>query len=114
MFVRNGKGGKSAWVAVSRTLFAALEELKALTDDPYVFPFRSTVTARRHLQTLCKLTGVEYKGVHALRHYAGTRLYAETGDLEDAARHLRHSNLDTTRAYAKWSDKTLKKTVGNW
>ena len=114
LFVRNGKGGKSAWVALSRTLHAALEELKVLTDDPYVFPFRSTVTARRHLQTLCKLTGVEYKGVHALRHYAGTRLYAETGDLEDAARHLRHSNLDTTRAYAKWSDKTLKKTVGNW
>ena len=53
------------------------------------------------------------KGVHALRH-AGTRLYAETRDLEATARHLGHSKLETTRIYAKWSDRQLHETIGRW
>ncbi|HKO25702.1 MAG TPA: hypothetical protein VJY65_13305 [Chloroflexota bacterium] len=38
--------------------------------------------------------------MHALRHAAGTRLYAETRDLEATARHLGHSKLERTRIYA--------------
>ncbi len=57
----------------------------------------------------------EPKGVHALRHYCGTRLVREGGDLEMAARHLGHASIETTRIYAaKWSDEGLKRTVGEW
>jgi len=52
--------------------------------------------------------------VHSLRHSAGTRLYAETGDLETTARHLGHAKLETTRVYAKWSDRRLRETIGRW
>jgi hypothetical protein len=41
--------------------------------------------AWRHMQALCRAAGVTPKGVHALRHSAGTRLYAETRDLEATA-----------------------------
>jgi integrase/recombinase XerC len=57
---------------------------------------------------------VTAKGGHALRHAPGTRLYAETHDLEATARHLGHSKLETTRIYAKWSDRQLRETIGRW
>ena len=57
------------------------------------------------MQALCRAADVTPKGVHALRHSAGTRLYAETHDLEATARHLGHSKLETTRIYANWSDR---------
>jgi integrase/recombinase XerC len=66
------------------------------------------------MQDLCAQAGVTAKGGHALRHAAGTRLYAETHDLEATARHLGHSKLETTRIYAKWSDRQLRETIGRW
>jgi hypothetical protein len=35
-------------------------------------------------------------------------------DLEATARHLGHSKLETTRIYAKWSDRQLRETIGRW
>ncbi|UQN09002.1 tyrosine-type recombinase/integrase [Deinococcus sp. QL22] len=45
-----------------------------------------------------------YRGWHAFRHSAGTRLVRQTGSLKYAAHHLGHSSIETTRVYAKWSD----------
>ncbi len=67
--------------------------------------------AAHHLLTLA---GVTAKGVHAVRHTAGTRLYAETYDLEATARHLGHTKPETKRVYAKWSDRQLRETIGPW
>ena len=53
-------------------------------------------------------------GLHAFRHYAGTRIYMETGRLEDAAGHLGHASIETTRAYAKWADDGLGKVIEGW
>jgi len=50
----------------------------------------------------------------SLRHSTATRLYAETGDLEETARHLGHVKLETTRIYATWSDKRLRETLSRW
>jgi integrase/recombinase XerC len=113
LVVRQGKGGKQRVVALSATLRQALHALERRADG-YVLPYRTAGSAWRHMQALCRAAGVTPKGVHALRHAAGTRLYAETRDLEATARHLGHSKLETTRIYAKWSDRQLRETIGRW
>jgi len=52
--------------------------------------------------------------VHSLRHAAGTRLFAETLDLEETARHLGHGKLETTRIYTTWSDRRRRETLSRW
>jgi integrase len=113
LVVRHGKGGKQRIVALSASLRQALQVL-APRADGYVLPYRTTASAWRHMQALCLRADVVPKGVHALRHSAGTRLYAETHDLEATARHLGHTKLETTRIYAKWSDRQLRETIGRW
>jgi len=75
---------------------------------------RSPTGRSPHLASLCAAGGVEYKGVHTLQHYCGTRLVREGSDLEMAARHLGHASIKTTRIYIKWSDEGLKKAVWEW
>ena len=113
VLVRRGKGGKQRVVALSASLRQALQAL-ARREDGGVLAYRTAGSAWRHMQLLCASAGVTAKGVHALRHAAGTRLYAETHDLEATARHLGHSKLETTRIYAKWSDRQLRETIGRW
>jgi integrase/recombinase XerC len=98
---------------LSATLRQALATLPR-RDDGYVLPYRAAASAWRHMQELCRKADVVPKGVHALRHSAGTRLYAETHDLEATARHLGHTKLETARIYAKWSDRQLRETIGRW
>ena len=74
-----------------------------------MLPYRAAGSAWRHMQALCAAADVTAKGVHALRHAAGTHLYAESRDLEATARHLGHSKLETT-----WSDRQLRETMGRW
>lgn len=111
--VRHGKGGKARGVALSDTLSGALKQLTPRGPERELFRF-SDVAARKRLKVLCRRAGVDYKGFHALRHYAGTRLVREGFSLDDAARHLGHSTLETTRIYAKWSDDNLKRGIGRW
>jgi integrase/recombinase XerC len=113
LLVRRGKGSKQRVVALSASLRQALQAL-GRREDGYVLPYRTAGSAWRHMQALCAAADVTAKGVHALRHAAGTRLYAETHDLEATARHLGHSKLETTRIYAKWSDRQLRETIGRW
>jgi integrase len=113
LLVRRGKGGKQRLVALSASLRQALQTLPRRADG-YVLRFRTAGTAWRHMQALCATAAVTARGMHSLRHAAGTRLYAETHDLEATARHLGHSKLETTRIYAKWSDRQLRETIGRW
>ncbi len=115
--VRRGKGNKARTVALSASLVDTLEAWRAAGGgaDGYVLPYRSETPAKARLGDLCRRLGIPYRGLHALRHTCGTRLVAETnGNLEEAARHLGHASLETTRVYAKWSNATLRKTVGSW
>ncbi len=114
--VRAGKGGKAGRVVMSKSLVKVLVDLKKAggTSGERPLPFGPT-RARQRVEALSRRAGVPYRGVHALRHYAGTRAAREHGgNLEPVARHLRHSNLETSRIYAKWSDETLKRSVGEW
>jgi len=111
--IRVSKGGKTRTVGMSASLKQALQGLLRRPDG-YVLPYRTPKTAWQHVTALCEKAGVAPKGMHSLRHSAGTRLYAETGDLEETARHLGHTKLDTTRIYAKWNDRKLRETLSRW
>ena len=106
-----GKGNKEQWVGLSDDLLETLEDFyggQAKTRD--VLPF-GKARARERLTRLCELTGVEYKGIHSLRHYAGTRLWELHGSLDAPADHLRHANVQTTRRYAKRSRAQKRETA---
>ena len=109
--VRHGKGGKQRTANLSERLRAALDALGPA--DGRVLAW-SDVRARARLQQVCIKANVPYKGIHALRHYAGTRLMQQTKSLEDVARHLGHSSIETTRVYAKWSDEKLRDVLNDW
>jgi len=111
--IRLSKGGKTRTVSMGASLKQALQGLPRRPDG-YVLPYRTPKTAWAHITALCEAAGVAPKGMHSLRHSAGTRLYAETGDLEETARHLGHTKLDTTRIYAKWNDRKLRETLSRW
>lgn len=123
-----GKGRKRATVALSERLVVTLERLRArpeyrkryatksgVRDASYVLPWREQ-TIRERFKRLCALAGVPYEGreVHGLRHAAGTQLYLDTGDIVLVADHLRHSQLDTARAYAKRAKDATRKVVRSW
>ncbi|WP_026299098.1 tyrosine-type recombinase/integrase [Deinococcus aquatilis] len=105
-----GKGGKQRHVVFGETLRTALLALKS---EGHVVG-GSYPAAVERLQRLCARTGVPYRGHHALRHAAGTRLMREGASLDDVARHLGHSALETARIYAKWSDESLRRRIGQW
>ena len=54
------------------------------------------------------LAGVEWRGLHALRHTAGTELYRATGDLYVTAELLGHRDIKTTQIYAHMSQQHLR------
>ncbi|WP_246581012.1 tyrosine-type recombinase/integrase [Deinococcus aestuarii] len=110
LIVRSGKGGKRRKVVFGESLRAALASLprgEAVIGGSYP-------AAVERLQRLCGRAGVSYRGHHALRHYAGTRLMREGATLDDVARHLGHSALETARIYAKWSEEGLRRRLSGW
>jgi len=113
--VRSGKGRKRRSVAMSPTLVAALEAVAPEPRQGRVFGrFSSRVSLWRHMHRLAVRAGVTPRGVHSLRHYCGTRIVREGGSLEWAAQHLGHSQIETARVYAKWSDEGLKSSLSTW
>lgn len=114
--VRVGKGGKEGTVPLSGSTIRALQALRAeAPQSDRVFPFSTTQRAYDRVRRVAyrALLG-KGKGVHALRHYCGTRTADEQG-LEAAQQLLRHSNLSTTQTYAKWRDRIkIKEMVEQW
>ena len=108
--VRNGKGGKQRRVTLTPSLVSTL---KTLPQEGLVIGASQTA-ARQRLRLIAERAGTRYLGWHAFRHYAGTRIVKQTGNLEYAARHLGHSSIETTRVYAKWSDRALDDALASW
>lgn len=119
LVVRHGKGDKEAAVAMSVKLSAALltyrraQELNAPVPH-HVLELRSQFGVYNRLRKLCGKAEVSFKGVHALRHSAGTRLYRQTGDLGQVQDHLRHATLDMARHYAKSDRRKLAANLADW
>jgi integrase/recombinase XerC len=114
--VKDGKGGKQRTVKASKSLLTAVGAWELENTDleaETVLGIKSRMISYV-LEGLCARAGVPFRGVHALRHSAGTNLYEQTNDLGLVADHLGHASIDTTRIYAKIADKRLDRTVGEW
>lgn len=110
LWVMDGKGGKSARVAMSERVEAELVH----RPRGHVFP--SPVRPG-------KPVSADYVGhhvalalgggwtAHNLRHYCGTRLYRRTGDIYLSQQQLRHSSVATTQRYVQPSDERLVAAV---
>lgn len=84
LLVQQGKGGKQRRIIVGRTLGRALEALPGERVGRVIGG--SYPAAVERLQRLCTRAGVPYRGYHALRHYAGTRLMREGASLDEGSR----------------------------
>jgi integrase len=109
--VREGKGRKSRTVRLSPSLAEALRDYQAYSSSETVMPYRSANRARQRMKRLCKLAGVQYLGMHALRHACGTKLYRISSDLRVAAKHLGHASTATTQIYAKMDTRATAAAV---
>ena len=119
LLVRAGKGNKTALVQLTPRLAFELEHwrrvrLAAGDGEGHVLRLRSQYGLYRRLKALCGRTEVRFKGVHALRHAAGTRLYRQTGDLGQVQDHLRHATLDMARRYARSDRRKLRGSLDTW
>lgn len=122
LFIRNGKGGRSAtqfltarlaealrrWLAL-RPAHAAPDEAALLVNvgekvpAAYLGRGMTDRTVRRTLNAYYREAGLplRYRGTHTLRHTAGTRYYRATQDLHRTREFMRHANIATTAIYAK-------------
>jgi integrase/recombinase XerC len=119
LLVRAGKGNKTALVQLTPRLAAELEQWRRLRlaeadGVPHVLRLRSQYGVYRRLRALCLRAEVRFKGVHALRHAAGTKLYRQTGDLGQVQDHLRHATLDMARRYARSDRRKLRGSLDSW
>jgi integrase/recombinase XerC len=108
-----GKGNKARSVNLSASLRRELAELMAAQPGAWVVG-GTPEAARLRLREACRLAGVPFLSLHALRHSAGTRLVKSGRSLQDVARHLGHASVATAEIYAKWADESLKNELDNW
>jgi integrase/recombinase XerC len=118
LLVRGGKGGKDGLVGLTPKLAEALRgaerEMLVGVRRPTVLLLRSQFGVYRRLRRLCDRAGVRFRGVHGLRHAAGTGLYHQTGDLGQVQDHLRHATLDMARRYARSDRRALERSLETW
>lgn len=127
--VRRGKGRKDRIVAMSTSLARASRHYrgryapggpdhtdgKRTTPPEYVFRYADMRTARYHVGKAFKLAGVDFRGFHPGRKYAGTRLLRQIKDFGRVAAHLGHESVDTTRkGYASLAADDLKDDLAGW
>jgi len=114
LIVTHGKGDKSRTVVLSKGLRAALTAVPHGVQEEYVLPYRTRQAAWYRIKRLAEEAGVAERGLHSLRHTAGTRLYGETHDLIQVAAQLGHTQIETSRTYAKRDRSELHQSVGEW
>lgn len=105
--VRHGKGDKARVIPMTDELTAAMRAL-TLARPTGTLLWASYHKLRDRMVEVCEFMRVEYRGLHALRHTAGTELYRATGDLYVTAALLGHKDIKTTQIYAHMSQKHLR------
>jgi len=114
LVITHGKGAKARTVVLSKGLRRALTAVGHAQGDEYVLPYRTRQAAWYRIKRLAEEAGVAERGLHSLRHTAGTRLYGQTHDLLQVAAQLGHAHVETSRTYAKRDRSELHQSVGEW
>jgi len=114
LVITHGKGDKRRTVVLSKGLRQALAAIPHAQADEYVLPYRTRQAAWYRIKRLAEEAGVAERGLHSLRHTAGTRLYAQTHDLLQVAAQLGHAHVATSQTYAKRDRSELHESVGEW
>lgn len=105
LFVKQGKNYKDRIIPMNESIYKALEH--------YIYNFRNlqkpkhkrlflstTGTLNNSLQDLLKLTSINKRiTLHILRHSIATHLLQNGMNIENIARFLGHSSLDSTQLY---------------
>ncbi len=109
VFVRQGKGYKDRIIPLNTNIYNALQH--------YVYNFRNLqnpghnrliinrptaiIESLKHLQTCCTNQAIKQKRLtlHILRHSVAAHLLQNGMNIENIARFLGHSSLDTTQIY---------------
>ena len=76
--------------------------------------YRNEDAARYAVKRLAAAAGVQYRGVHALRHHDGSRLLGQTGNLRRVQSHLRHAHISTAAVYTHDADAELQDDTRDW
>ena len=109
LHVRQAKGYKDRIIPLSENILKALQDYlynfrnlhKCGHDRLFVQTHGSLVLDMKHLYSLCKDPGVQSKrfSFHVLRHSMATHLLQAGMDIENIARFLGHSCLESTQIY---------------
>ena len=105
----NNKSGREKDIAINKTLFFVLEDLKKLEkeDSGYVFVYHnprfnrvSRVPVKFHFEQIVEKAGLKGKAhFHLLRHTAASALARAGADPVSIQHMLGHANLSTTEIY---------------
>lgn len=114
LVVKQGKGRKQRTVTISGSLERALQIWRPQAPHPRLFTFKGRSGAVKHLEKLSLQSGVAFRGFHAFRKFSGTELMRQVKDIARVARHLGHSDINTTRTYAHLGVDDLKTELQDW
>ena len=108
--IRDSKSGQPRRVKLTEQLKEHLEGLKHR--DKVITTYKNRGFAFYYLEKLCRELGIQFKGVHGLRHSAGMLLLeASNGNLQSVQSHLGHSSLRMAQHYAQASTKMVSEDV---
>ncbi len=113
LLVVAGKGGKSRRVPLSARLRQVLKSLQVVEPGGRYFAW-SYDQAYHRMKMAFQRAGVPWRGFHAARKSAATRLYRQTRDFTRVAIFLGHESADTTRRYVALDEDDLSLEVENW
>ncbi|GGL13161.1 tyrosine-type recombinase/integrase [Deinococcus radiotolerans] len=109
----HGKGGTQRRVPLSARLRAALDQLTPHPTTGRYFTWTYDQAAYR-MKRLFGQAGLPWRGFHAARKSAATRLYRQTHDFTRVALFLGHASADTTRWYVLVDEDDLTAEVEDW
>jgi len=117
IYVREGKGGKSANVIISESLKRHIKRYLAKTkisSEHLLLSERNVPFTRSGLQKLVKRVFEECGlpkrySVHSLRHTFCSTLYRKTRDLRLVMKQARHASTNTTSIYADLLNEELER-----
>lgn len=113
LIVRKGKGNKQRTVPLHGDVVDALKRLEP--GDPHNLVFRGMTphALRYRMRQLCDRAGVNYLGLHSLRHAFATQLRAGGAHTADIAQDLGQTSEASSKIYAKMDRSQQRTRVGS-